>query len=177
MKKVLLMLVVVSTSMMVGCNNVAEQPAVVKDNTDSIKAAKLEHNKATAMASIEGVNAHNVDQVLKDAAPDVTDFGDGSMKSTKGVDSLKPGIQGWLTAFPDVHGSNLTAVADGDWVIVWGDWTGTFKADFNGMKATGKSYKYKDADIFKFNDEGKITEHHSIQSPITMMTMIGAKMK
>ena len=177
MKKMVVVLAVIAAGMMVACNNAAEQPAVVKDNTDSIKAAKLEHNKATAMASVEGVNAHNVDQVLKDAAPDVTDFGDGSMKPTKSVDSLKSGIQGWLNAFPDVHGSNLTAVADGDWVMVWGEWTGTFKNDWAGMKATGKSYKYKDVDIFKFNDEGKITEHHSIQSPMTMMTMVGAKMK
>ena len=43
------------------------------------------------------------------------------------------------------------------------------------MKPTGKSFKYRDADIFTFNDAGQITEHRSVQSGITLMDMIGAK--
>jgi hypothetical protein len=46
-----------------------------------------------------------------------------------------------------------------------------------GMKPTGKSFKVKDVDLFTFNDEGKITEHRSVQSGKTMMDMVGAKMK
>jgi hypothetical protein len=46
-----------------------------------------------------------------------------------------------------------------------------------GMKPTNKSYKVKDVDLFTFNNEGKITEHHSVQSMQTMMTQVGAKMK
>jgi len=46
-----------------------------------------------------------------------------------------------------------------------------------GMKPTGKSYKLKDVDLFTFNDEGKITEHRSVQSMETMLSQVGAKMK
>lgn len=147
------------------------------EKMSSSAEAKEEQNKKTAMASIEGVNAHNVDQILKDAAADITDYGDGSMKPAKSIDSLKAGITQWFAAYPDVKGENIKAVADGDWVMIWADWSATWKGDFMGQKATGKSYKINDIDIFKFNDEGKITEHHNIQSWLPVAMQIGMKMK
>jgi len=82
-------------------------------------------------------------------------------------------INQWMNAFPDNKGDNLKYVADGDWVMVWGDWSGTFKNDFMGMKATNKTYKMKDVDIFKLNDAGQVVEHHNVQSPNTMMMQVG----
>ena len=55
--------------------------------------------------------------------------------------------------------------------------SGTFKAELMGMKPTGKSFKVKDVDIYTFNDDGKITEHRSVQSMATMLSQVGAKMK
>jgi predicted ester cyclase len=49
-------------------------------------------------------------------------------------------------------------------VLVEGEWGGTFKKDLAGIKATGKPVKFKDVDIFKFNEDGKITEHRSVQN-------------
>ena len=45
-----------------------------------------------------------------------------------------------------------------------------------GMKATGKSFKYWDGDLFTFNSDGKITEHRGIQSSMVPMMQVGAKM-
>ena len=70
----------------------------------------------------------------------------------------------------------LEAVADGDKVMVYGDWSGTFKNDFMGMKATGKSFKVKDVDIFTLNDEGKITSHRNVLPWSAIMEQVGAKM-
>jgi len=47
-------------------------------------------------------------------------------------------------------------------VFVYADWSGSFKGDFMGLKTPGKSFKFKDVDIFKFDDEGKITEHRAV---------------
>ena len=33
-----------------------------------------------------------------------------------------------------------------------------------GIKASGKPIKFKDVDIFKLNDEGKIVEHYAVQN-------------
>lgn len=147
--------------------------AVVPDT----KTTMAEKNKATALASMQAFNNHNAADVLKDATADALDYGDGSMQPVKGKDSITAGIQMFLKSFPDVKGENLMAFADGNQVVVIGDWSGTFKNDFNGIKATGKSYKYKDADIFTFNSAGQMTEHRSIQPGMTMWTQVGVKMK
>ncbi|HKC35482.1 MAG TPA: hypothetical protein VKB95_05440, partial [Chitinophagaceae bacterium] len=45
------------------------------DNKKSAAQEKEERNKKVAMASIEGVNAHDVNRVLKDATEDGSDYG------------------------------------------------------------------------------------------------------
>jgi hypothetical protein len=46
-----------------------------------------------------------------------------------------------------------------------------------GIKPTNKSFKIHDVDLFTFSDDGKITEHHSIQSVQTIFAQLGIKMK
>jgi hypothetical protein len=45
------------------------------------------------------------------------------------------------------------------------------------MKATGKQFKLRDADIFKLNDEGKIVEHRYIQPDATLFGQVAGKPK
>jgi predicted ester cyclase len=49
-------------------------------------------------------------------------------------------------------------------VAAYADWTGTFKNDLMGIKASGKPVNLRDVDIFKLNDAGKIIEHRSVQN-------------
>ena len=183
MKKVVLLLAVI-TALLTACQTsptTTERTATDTGRSDTASAAgttenKEERNKRIIMASFDAMASHNVNDVLKDCAPDAVDYGDGSMPPVKGKDSIAKMINQWINAFPDNKGNDLKYVADGDWVMVWGEWTGTFKNDFMGMKATNKSYKMKDVDIFKFNDAGQIVEHHNIQSPNTMMGQVGMKM-
>jgi predicted ester cyclase len=141
------------------------------------KDSVTERNKATALASVEAFGSGKMDDAFKDAAPDVVDYGDGSMKPMKGLDSIKYFVKQYMAAFPDYKGANFIVVGDGIHVAVFGDYTGTFKNPLMGMKPTGKSFKVKDVDLFTFNDAGKIIEHRSVQSNNTMMEMVGAKMK
>ena len=137
----------------------------------------IEKNRATALAALQGFINHDANAVLKDVAPDFVDYGDGSGPPAKGTDSCKAFIQTYFTAFPDIKGENLMAVAEGNHVAVFGDWSGTFKGKMMNMEPTGKSFKIKDADLFTFNNNGQITEHRSVQSNGTMMTQIAADKK
>jgi predicted ester cyclase len=139
--------------------------------------AKEERNKNVALQSVEGINKHDAMMAMKDVTTDAVDYGDGSQKPVKSKDSVVGMVNAWMKAFPDVKGENLKAIADGDWVVVWGDWSGTWKGDFMGQKATGKSYKIKDVDIFRLNDEGKITEHHSVPTWYAIAEQVGMKTK
>jgi predicted ester cyclase len=174
MKKTIVLLAV-ATALITSCGtntNQAEGTEGAKSDSAMVES-KTERNKKVVMASMEAMMAKNVDGVLKDVAPDAVDYNDGSMPAVKGKDTIMKMMNTWLAAFPDNKGNDLKYVAEGDWVMVWGEWTGTWKADFMGMKATNKTYKVKDVDIFKLNDAGQIVEHHNVQSPNTMMAQVG----
>jgi len=166
-----------------GCNNAPSSTAASQDTSKAAGAEMnasnnmLEKNKATALASVQGFINHDVSTVLKDISPDFVDYGDGSMPPVKGMDSCKMMIQSFITAFPDVKGENLTTVAEGDQVAVFGDWSGTFKAKLMNMEPTGKTFKIKDVDLFTFNSNGQITSHRSIQSNASMMMQVAADKK
>ena len=134
-------------------------------------------NKQIALAASEAVGSHDPNAVFKDVTPDYIEYADGSSPPVKGADSAKVYFQTFLTAFPDLKGENLTAIAEGNQVAVFGEWSGTFKGELMGMKPTGKSFKFKDVDLYTFNDEGKITEHRSVQSMATILSQVGATMK
>jgi predicted ester cyclase len=183
MKKIFL--IISALGLLTACNNSGTSADTKKDtssmsNMSSMSSAesKADRNRQTALASTQAINAHDANGALKDATPDAVDYGDGSMKPVKNIDTVKTMISAWLKAFPDAKGENLESFtnADGSKVIVVGEWSGTFKNDLMGIKATGKSYKYWDGDIFTFNDEGKIIAHRSLQSNMTMMNQVGAKM-
>jgi predicted ester cyclase/predicted small secreted protein len=177
MKKVFLLLAVtavVFTACESNANKTEGADIKMSDSTNAGSAeSKTERNKKIMMASFDAMASHNVADMLKDCAADCVDYGDGSMPPVKSKDSIMKMISQWMNAFPDNKGNDLKFVADGDWVMVWGEWTGTFKNDFMGMKATNKSYKMKDVDIFKMNDAGQVIEHHNVQSPNTMMMQVG----
>lgn len=169
----------------ISCNNSGNSDENKKDSSMSSsnsssgndKEAKDEKNKQTALALLHAVISHDVDAIFKDCAPDFVEYGDGSSPPIKNLDTAKTFVRQYFNAFPDFKGEDLNAVADGDWVMVSGNWSGTFKNDMMGMKPTNKAFHFPDVDILKFNDAGKVTEHHSVQSNITMMTQLGVKME
>jgi predicted ester cyclase len=126
--------------------------------------AREERNKNTALAAVRAFEAGKIDSVFKDVDPESIDYMEGSMAPIKGVDSAKINLKTWMDAVPNYKGSDFTAVADGDYVMVYGEWSGTWQKEFMGMKPTGRSFTVKDVDIFKFNEAGKIIEHRSVQS-------------
>ena len=180
--KSLLIVITGLSCLMAGCSN--NSPDTAKTDTDSVATAmsssktdQVEKNKQTALDAVQGVISHNPSDVFKNATPDIADYGDGIMPPVKGLDSCKAFFQIFLAAFPDIKGENLMAISEGNHVAVFGDWSGTFKGDMMGIKATGKSFKMKDVDLFTFNDEGKITEHRAKQTADYMLSLVGAKMK
>ena len=178
MKKILFFIVIAMT--IISCadnNNASTNSAISSDSASSSMSqeAKEERNKEVALAcqrTFETGRA-NVDSIVKDAAPDFIDYNTGEMPPTRGLDRSKAFLQQLLNAFPDYKLTDPVAVADDDYVMVYGTWSGTWKNDFMGMKATNKSFKYTDVDIFKFNDEGKIIEHRAVQSMNEMSRQIG----
>ncbi|MCY7421978.1 MAG: ester cyclase [Chitinophagaceae bacterium] len=177
MKPLLFFFAIASTLM--ACNNNSSNSSATNDTLNvkstNSKEAKEERNKQIVKAGTEAFSQHDVEAVAKDFARDVLDYGDGSRPPVRGVDSFKYNTSQFFKAFPDMKGENLHYVADGDWVVVWGDWCATWKGVFAGQKATGKSFKVREADVFKFNNAGRISEHRGIQSGYEIACQIGMK--
>lgn len=178
MKK--LLLIALAAIFFTACND-STSASATDNTTDSTRELtqeeKEERNKETALASLRSFTGETkIDSVFQFAGEGFTDYGTGEMPPIQGIDSAKASLQMWLNAVPDFKGSDFVAVADGDRVMVYGTWTGTWKNNFMGMDATRKSFKINDVDIFKFNDAGKIIEHRGVQSMEEIAKQIGMKM-
>lgn len=150
--------------MMASCNNETKTGSKKKENGTAVAETKQERNKKVIQASMDALAKRDVDAMVKDAAPGYVDYADETMPPSSNLDSTKAFIKMLLNSFENFNPGNAQLIADGDYVFYYADWSGVFKNDLMGIKATGKPVKFKDCDIFKFNDEGKITEHHSIQN-------------
>lgn len=156
------MIAAASMFLLTACNSKKESGNEKKEGTETSGENKQERNKKVVMASMEAFFSNNLEGVLKDAAPSFMDYADGSVPPMSSKDSLVAFFKMIKNAVPDYKGENVMYLADGDHVAVIADWTGTFKNDLMGMKATGKTFKFKDVDIFTLNEDGKITEHRSV---------------
>jgi predicted ester cyclase len=164
MKKTIFSLLAASL-LMIACNDDKKTGNDDKNEAPmSSTESKQERNKKVIMASMESFNKGDLDGVFKDAAANFVDYADGSIPPITNLDSLKGFIKMLTASVEGYKGENLKYYADGDYVLVHGDWGGVFKNNLMEIKATGKPVKFKDADIFKLNDEGKIIEHSSVQN-------------
>jgi predicted ester cyclase len=162
MKKTMLLFAI--AAVLASCNNEKKDEADKKETAISSMESKQERNKKIIMASMDAAAKGDVDGMVKDAAANFIDYTDGSMPPVTNTDSLKGFIKMLFHSIEGYKPENTMLFADGDYVLAYADWTGTFKNDLMGIKATGKPVKLKDVDIFKFNEEGKIIEHRSIQN-------------
>jgi predicted ester cyclase len=164
MKKIIFLLLATSI-FIVACNDDKKtEEGEKKETSMSSTETKQERNKKIAMASMESFNKGDLDGTFKDAAANFVDYADGSIPPINNIDSLKGFIKMLMVSVEGYKGENLKYYTDGDYVLVHGDWGGVFKNDMMGIKASGKPVKFKDVDIFKFNEEGKITEHSAVQN-------------
>lgn len=143
--------------LLASCND--KNAAVATENT---KESTEERNKETALRCINAWDKGDIDEILKHTAEDAVDYGDGSTPPARGMDTVKMFMELWRSSVQDYKSENELAVSDGDYVFIYSDWSGTFKTDFMGMPTAGKSFKFKDVDIFKFNETGKWTEHRAV---------------
>lgn len=178
MKQLLVLLTIALFTISCGQNS-GNDMAAGTGSADTAQApkpeTKEERNKKVIAEAIAALNAHDIDKIKSSMAAETVDYGDGSRPPIKGADSVAANIAGMFASFPDFKADNIKYYADGDEVVVIAEFTGTFKNDMGKMKATGKSFKFMDADIFSLNDEGKVTSHKYIQSDNTMMSQILGK--
>ena len=90
-----------------------------------------------------------------------------------GLVGLKDVLRGMRAAFPDMHWSVEEQVAEGDKVVTRFEWTGTHRAEFFGVPATGRSVKVWGVVIDRL-EGGKIKDTRIIMDALGLMMQLGA---
>lgn len=137
--------------------------ALLTFSVSTVYAAKLtkeQRNKKVIMDVMNNINRHDIAAAVRNYAATFVEYGDGSMPPVHG-DTV---LQMYIAAFPDLKSENFIYCADGDYVMVYSDVTGTWKGALGGMQPTNTGIKIKDVDVFKLNAAGKVIEHHNVQN-------------
>jgi steroid delta-isomerase-like uncharacterized protein len=90
-----------------------------------------------------------------------------------GHEGFKRVLGGFVEAFPDLHLEVQFTVADDDRIMFFISTTGTHRGPFMGMSPTGKQFKVNGADIFRFNEDGKIAAHWGVFDTFGMLAQLG----
>lgn len=90
----------------------------------------------------------------------------------QGREGLKEIVAMLRTAFPDMHWSIDETIASGEKVVTRLTWTGTHKAEFLGIRATGKRVSVKGVVIDRIVG-GKMTDSRILMDNLGMMQQLG----
>jgi predicted ester cyclase len=87
-------------------------------------------------------------------------------------EGLKQSLTALKTAFPDVRYTIEDAIMCGDQIVHRLTATGTMKADFMGMRATGKRASWTEIHIGR-GVNGRLTEHWAVVDQLGMLVQLG----
>lgn len=89
-----------------------------------------------------------------------------------GLEGLKDILRAMRTGFPDLHFSVEEQIAEGEKVLTRFEWTGTHRAEFLGVPATGRSVKVWGMVIDRLED-GRIKDTRIIMDSLGLMIQLG----
>ena len=90
-----------------------------------------------------------------------------------GLEGLKDVLRGMRSAFPDIDFSIEEQVCEGDKVASRFEWTGTHKAEFMGVPATGRQVRVWGVVIDRLK-AGRIKDTRILMDALGLMMQLGA---
>ncbi len=132
------------------------------------EARRITHDRAFA----EVVNGRNLDLLSQLCTEDYVYHGPGGV-DLRGVSELREMIQGYLTAFPDLHMAVEQLVVEGDLISTRWRATGTHLGPLDDIAPTGKRIDMSGQVIMRFEGT-KIAEEWESFDEVAMLKQIGA---
>ena len=137
-------------------------PQKPERDSSMTNSAHSERNIATVKKLLdEVINTGRIELCGNYLAADRVDYQDYGLPdgAANGHEGFKAVLRPFLDAFPDLHLQIEFTITDGDRLVVYLTTTGTHTNPFMGMPSTGKQFTVSGVDIFRFNDDGKISAH------------------
>jgi len=91
----------------------------------------------------------------------------------QGREGLKDVLAMMRTAFPDIHWTITEMVSEGEKVVSRFHWTGTHRAPFLGIPATGKSVLVNGVVIDRL-EAGKMADSRILMDTLSLLQQLGA---
>lgn len=131
-----------------------------------------EENKALIRRWYELWNKGDMDALWALHTNDIQDH-NPFPNQAPGLDGMKASLNMLLNAFPGVHFSLDSLIAEGDLVADRSTAAGIHKRELMGIPATGKSINVSASNIWRIKN-GKVTDIWHVEDLAGMMVQIGA---
>jgi predicted ester cyclase len=147
----------------------------VKRELYEVAASTQLESKAIAERGLKAFNAHDMEALARDSAPDVEATAPGDIK-LRGPQAVKEYNQNFITAFPDARVEAKNIFTAGNTVIVEGTFTGThdgtLKTPMGDVPATGRKVRGEYVQILEI-DRGLVKRDNLIYDQVQLMTQLG----
>jgi len=131
--------------------------------------------RAVVERSMRAFNAHDLEALARDAAPDIEGTAPGDVK-LKGPQAIKEYNQNFVRAFPDARVEAKNIFTQGGTVIVEGIFTGThdgtLKTPMGDVPATGRKVRGEFVQIVEV-DRGLVKRNSLTFDQVQLMTQLG----
>ena len=120
----------------------------------------------------EVLNGRNLELLPQLCTQDYVYHGPGGLE-LEGIDQLREMIEGYFTAFPDMHMEVEQRVVEGNLISTRWRVTGTHDGPLDGIEPTGKKIDISGQLIMRFEGT-KIAEEWEVFDELAMLKQLGA---
>jgi predicted ester cyclase len=142
--------------------------------TDVSKASSTDEKVAVAREFVARVfNDHQPELAMEYFTPQMTWHG-GSLGTITGAENVTGLLRSFIGALPDLNAAEQDVVAGDDLVVLRLVVTATHQRDLLNIPATGKSVTWDAVDIYRVDDDGKISEEWAADDMAAFASQLGA---
>jgi steroid delta-isomerase-like uncharacterized protein len=121
----------------------------------------------------EVFNGRDAERAREFFTPDVVWHG-GALGTISGVDNLVPVLDGFISALTDIQSEVQDVIASDDLVALRLLVNATHTGNLVGVPATGRAVQWDAVDVYRVNDDGKISEQWAFEDMAAILSQVGA---
>jgi steroid delta-isomerase-like uncharacterized protein len=98
----------------------------------------------------------------------------GALGTVTGVDTVVPVLGGFIGALSDIEATVQDAITSDDIVALRLVVSATHTGNLLGVPATGRAIRWDAVDIYRVNDDGRISEQWAFEDLAAILSQVGA---
>jgi len=120
---------------------------------------------------VNAYNSHNPDEAAALYDVNVTNLQMPYLKPVQGREAMRATYVKIFQAFPDIHVKAENIVANGDWVAIEWEFSGTMKGEFAGHQPNNSRFTMRGCELFEVVN-GKILTQRGYWDKTTMFSQL-----